>query len=84
MERGLKEKKCYLKILDDEKSCEQKDCRYFLNSKIDLNCSLHTACRGPMTLEEIGSYYNISRMRICQIEKSILNKLKKSSSRLVK
>jgi hypothetical protein len=80
----LSEKKCYLKILDEEKNCEKKDCRYFLDSAVDLNCSLHTACRGPMTLEEIGTYYNISRMRICQIEKSILSKLKKSSSRIVK
>jgi hypothetical protein len=77
----LKEKKCYIKVLESSKNCEEKECRYFLNSSLDLNCSLHAAYRGPMTLEEIGQYYNISRMRICQIEKSILNKLKKTTSK---
>jgi len=79
----LKEKKCYIDVLENQVCCDKEGCRYFLNSKIDLNCSLHAAYRGPMTLEEIGKFYDISRMRVCQIEKSILNKLKKSSCKLV-
>ncbi len=73
------EKKCYLKILDDNLDCDKTDCRHYISSKKDKNCSLHAACKGPMTLQEIGEYYNISRMRVCQIEKSILKKLKISS-----
>ena len=30
------------------------------------------------TLQEIGEVFNLTRMRICQIEKSILGKLKSS------
>ena len=75
-------KKCYLKILDDKKPCQKNSCRHFLVSEKDLNCSLHAACRGPMTLQEIGEYYNISRMRVCQIEKTILHKLKNSSNKI--
>lgn len=33
---------------------------------------------GPKTLQEIGDYYGISRMRICQIEKSLMERLKNS------
>tara|TARA_A100001011_G_C13908781_1_gene674163 strand:- start:25 stop:156 length:132 start_codon:yes stop_codon:yes gene_type:complete len=35
-----------------------------------------------MTLQEIGDFYGISRMRVCQIEKSILKKLKSASNNL--
>jgi DNA-directed RNA polymerase sigma subunit (sigma70/sigma32) len=30
---------------------------------------------GDLTLQEIGEIYNITRMRVCQIEKSTLKKL---------
>ena len=35
---------------------------------------------GPKTLQEIGDVFGVSRMRICQIEKSILAKLRKSKA----
>lgn len=75
-------KKCYLKILKEDKPCLENGCRHFLKSERDRNCSLHAACRGPMTLQEIGEYYDISRMRVCQIEKLILGKLKNFSAGL--
>ena len=76
----MSKNKCYLKVLVDDQPCTKKDCRHFLKSSKDYNCALHAAARGPMTLQEIGEFYDISRMRICQIEKSTLKKLKNISS----
>jgi len=73
---------CYQKIAEAKTSCPQKDCRHFLKSDKDLNCSIIAANAGPKTLQEIGDYYGISRMRICQIEKAILKKLKSDSKKI--
>jgi DNA-binding CsgD family transcriptional regulator len=73
---------CVAKVKDDNLPCNQEDCRHFLSSKKNLNCSLIAAESGPLTLQEIGEYYGISRMRVCQIEKSILKKLKSNSKKL--
>ena len=72
--------KCVLKIKSDKAPCDQEGCRHFLNCKDDLNCAIVAAEQGPKTLQEIGDYYGISRMRICQIEKALLKKLKGSKN----
>ena len=71
-----KEKTCYQIIFETDRSCDVDTCRHFLDSESDLNCSIIAAKSGPKTLQEIGDYYGISRMRVCQIEKSILKKLR--------
>jgi len=73
---------CVIKVKNKQTACKQKDCRHFLCSDKNLNCSIIAAEEGPMTLQEIGDFYGISRMRVCQIEKSILKKLKSSSNEL--
>jgi DNA-directed RNA polymerase sigma subunit (sigma70/sigma32) len=40
------------------------------------NCILITSKSGPKTLQEIGQIYGLTRMRICQIEKVIYEKVK--------
>ena len=73
---------CYRVIADRGMPCPETDCRHFLKSEKDLNCSIIAADSGPKTLQEIGDYYGISRMRVCQIEKTILKKLKEGSKNL--
>ena len=73
---------CYRVIADGDTPCPEENCRHFLKSDKDLNCSIIAANSGPKTLQEIGDYYGISRMRVCQIEKSILKKLKEGSKKL--
>ena len=58
--------------------CQKKDCRYWIESECHLNCALIGAKKGPLTLQEIGSVFNVTRMRICQIEKTILEKISNS------
>ena len=72
-------KTCYQCVFDTSVPCPETDCRHWLNSSEELNCSIIAAKSGPKTLQQIGDYYGISRMRVCQIEKSILKKLRRDS-----
>ena len=59
-------------------SCQKKACKNWINCEKGFNCVLLAAKEGPKTLQEIGEIFNLTRMRICQIEKSIMGKLKSS------
>ena len=51
--------------------CKKKECRYWhaVGNKENLNCVMIAAKKGPMTLQQVGEMFNVTRMRICQIEK---------------
>ena len=55
--------------------CERKSCDQWISCPQEHNCVLIAAQKGTHTLQEIGEIYNLTRMRICQIEKSIYKKL---------
>lgn len=59
-------------------NCQRTSCKYWLQHAPSHNCILLAAQDGPRTLEEIGRLYGLTRMRICQIEKGIYSKIKKS------
>lgn len=48
--------------------CNKTSCRSWINSDKSYNCTL-IAARYPMTLNDIGTIFGLTRMRICQIEK---------------
>lgn len=57
-------------------SCTNMNCRHWIAHNSSQNCSIIGAIvEGPMTLNDIGKIFNVTRMRICQIEKSILRKI---------
>jgi len=62
------EKQCF--------TCEKVSCKYWISSSKNYNCTIIASKKGPHTLQEIGDIFNVTRMRICQIEKSIFQKLK--------
>jgi len=68
--------KCYEAHKNFQKNCKKSECRYWIDSKENNNCTIIGAGCGPMTLQEIGNIFGITRMRVCQIEKKIMNKLK--------
>ena len=55
--------------------CKKAACRQWMKSSTHNNCAIIAAKSGPMTLQEIGEIFDVTRMRICQIEKTILKKL---------
>ena len=56
--------------------CQNKECRLWLQCEANNNCTIIAAEGGPRTLQEIGNLHNLTRMRICQVEKEALRKIK--------
>ena len=56
--------------------CTKKSCKNWIRYSEGKNCVIITSKNGPKTLQEIGKIYNLTRMRICQIEKNIYQKIK--------
>jgi len=59
-------------------ACQRKTCPNWINLADNKNCVIIASKTGPKTLQEIGKIYNLTRMRICQIEKNIYQKVKNS------
>ena len=56
--------------------CNRKGCQNWIAHPEKQNCVLIAAHDGPYTLQKIGQIYNVSRMRICQMEKEIFEKIR--------
>ena len=57
--------------------CEKINCRYWINCKESQMCSINLCGKKEsLTLEDVGKLFGVTRMRICQIEKNAINKLK--------
>ena len=69
--------KCFKYCKIKNKNCNKQSCRYWISSKESNNCSI--ICAGSeksLTLEDIGKIFKVTRMRVCQIEKRAIQKLK--------
>ena len=57
--------------------CEKISCRQWMKSSDNLNCAIIAAGRydDGMTLQQIGDIFDVTRMRVCQLEKASLLKL---------
>lgn len=56
--------------------CQRSSCPNWIKNPGSNNCVLIAAQDGPKTLQEIGELFNLTRMRICQIEKAIYEKVR--------
>jgi YesN/AraC family two-component response regulator len=71
--------KCFDYNKKFKKKCVKKECRYWIKSNTSQNCGLNIVKSQEskkITLQDIGDYFNVTRMRICQIEKIAIKKLK--------
>ena len=69
---------CFNAHKEKNVNCRNKKCRYWHELNSSNNCIINKSSGSPHTLQEIGDLFDITRMRICQIEKQILNKMKKN------
>ena len=72
--------KCYEYQKKNCNGCKIQNCRYWFKNKESGNCIIVGAKERDWTLQDIGDLFNVTRMRICQIEKSVLSKIKKKVS----
>jgi DNA-directed RNA polymerase sigma subunit (sigma70/sigma32) len=72
----LKDSTCYESVEKYNCACERKSCKQWLEFPQGKNCMILTTQAGPLTLNEIGKIYGLTRMRICQIEKNIYLKIR--------
>ena len=76
MEVTVKNKTCYDAHRELKLPCKKSSCKYWIKCKTKNNCVLIATKDGSRTLQEIGDLFGLTRMRICQIEKSALGKLR--------
>ena len=69
--------KCFDYHKKFNKECEKRKCRYWIASSKCNNCCISGASsKENFTLQDVGKIFNVTRMRICQIEKIAIQKLK--------
>lgn len=67
---------CFERNRRTSSQCSRRDCRHWIAHPGGLNCTLVAAASGPMTLQQIGEIIGVTRMRVCQLEKKILDEIK--------
>ena len=69
---------CIKECLKSDNSCQNSECRNWMEYEDDLNCAVIAAdAHGPMTLAQIGERLGMSLVRVMQIEEKALVKMKK-------
>ena len=72
----VRETTCYEQVDKHSCDCQRKSCNQWIDFPKGKNCMVLTTQSGPLTLNEIGKIYGLTRMRICQIEKNIYQKIR--------
>ena len=75
--------KCYDVCEKNGKKCKKQECRYWIDLASHSNCTIVASREGSMTLQKIGDIFGITRMRICQIEKKVLEKIRPSLEKII-
>lgn len=75
----LEDKTCFAAHAEYKVDCNRKSCNQWISHPESHNCVMLAAKNGPHTLQKIGQIYGLTRMRICQIEKNIFDKIRKIS-----
>ena len=75
----IKDETCFSLYKESRIACDSKKCRYWQDMGGSYqNCVINAAEKGPFTLQEVGDIFSVTRMRICQIEKTAKQILKVS------
>ena len=75
---------CFAAYKESGRPCQKSSCRYWHALDEHNNCAILAAREGPFTLQDVGDMFNVTRMRICQIEKAAKQFLKTSCPKTLK
>lgn len=75
----IEDKTCFSVQSEHNVCCQRKRCQHWIAHSETQNCVIIAAQEGSHTLQKIGQIYGLTRMRICQIEKNIFEKVRKIS-----
>lgn len=70
---------CFTEHARQNVDCQRQRCPNWIEHSEGHNCVMITAQTGPHTLQKIGQIFKLTRMRICQIEKTIFEKIRNVS-----
>lgn len=76
LDASLQNISCFKAHADKNKKCMNKKCRYW-HENVSNDCVINESQNKTLTLQEIGDLFKITRMRVCQIEKKAIEKIKK-------
>jgi hypothetical protein len=69
--------KCLEECKKENTPCKEEQCRNWIEYEQDYNCVLQAVeCHGAMTLREIADRLGLSFVRVQQIEKAALKKMR--------
>lgn len=69
-------KRCVKNCLKTNESCEQEECRYWVDSDKNLNCTFVAIRKnGPMTFRQIADIEKISHVAVRNTQERALKKL---------
>ena len=71
-----KNETCWQANEKNKKPCKNKECRLWIKCAEKQNCTIIAAQDGPLTLQKIGNLHELTRMRICQVEKEAMRKIR--------
>lgn len=66
----VKNTTCFAEHERCHKTCKKETCRHWFKNDTFHNCVVLAANDGPKTLQDIGDMFELTRMRICQIERN--------------
>jgi hypothetical protein len=70
---------CFTVHAQADVDCQRQRCPHWIAYPEGHNCVHIAAQSGTHTLQRIGQIYGLTRMRICQIEKGIFEKIRNAS-----
>ena len=70
---------CFAEHAKNQVDCRRARCPHWIDFREGHNCVMIAALDGPHTLQEIGQIYGLTRRRIGQIEKAILDRIKQAA-----
>lgn len=74
---------CYSECIKQNKKCQVKDCRLWIDYEKDLNCTeIAIQKNDKLTLSDVGERLRLTPSRIKQIEKESISKVTKAFNRL--